>query len=244
VPRLCTVCQHPEREAADRALVAGEALRGISVRLAMSRNALHRHKREHIPALLARAREREQEHADQLQAQQVVAEVREDAHALDVMAELRRCFERVNLLFDACDRWLRDPEDPARYDVGPRADDVTVIYSELGPGGSPVQRKAKLSRLLARLEEAGIDVQRGETRHADPRELILRTAAQLQGQVELLAKLLGELDERPQVNVLLGDEWLSVRGTLLGALQPYPEARAAVAASLLALGEGRSNGHR
>ena len=44
------------------------------------------------------------------------------------MAELRRCFERVNLLFDACDRWLRDADDPSRYDIGPRAAEVLVTY--------------------------------------------------------------------------------------------------------------------
>ena len=38
-----------------------------------------------------------------------------DADAL--LVELRRYGERVNLLFDACDRWLRDPEDPTPCDA-------------------------------------------------------------------------------------------------------------------------------
>ncbi len=37
------------------------------------------------------------------------------------------------------------------------------------------------------------------------------------GNLELLAKLLGELDERPQVNVLLSPEWLELRATIVGA---------------------------
>ncbi len=53
--------------------------------------------------------------------------------------------------------------------------------------------------------------------------------------VELTAKLVGELDERPQVNVLLAPEWLAVRAALLAALRPYPEARVAVAARLAAM---------
>ena len=53
--------------------------------------------------------------------------------------------------------------------------------------------------------------------------------------LELLAKLLGELDERPQVNVVLSAEWISVRAVLLSALAPFPDARAAVAARLQAL---------
>jgi hypothetical protein len=49
-------------------------------------------------------------------------------------------------------------------------------------------------------------------------------------QIELQAKLLGELqDGGPQVNILVAPEWREVRVTVLQALQPYPEARAAVA---------------
>ena len=59
--------------------------------------------------------------------------------------------------------------------------------------------------------------------------------------VELLLEVEGELDRRPQVHLWLAPEWLTVRGALLAALQPFPEARAAVAGRLLAL-EGR-NGH-
>ena len=73
-------------------------------------------------------------------------------------------------------------------------------------------------------------------------ELVLKAVDRVQRQIELQAKLLGELDDRPHVNVLLAPEWVTVRATLLAALGPYPEARAAVAAELLAL--EASNGHR
>ena len=61
------------------------------------------------------------------------------------------------------------------------------------------------------------------------------------GCLELLAKLLGELDERPQINVLVSPEWHQVRGVLLTTLQPYPDARAAVAGALVTLDS--RNGH-
>jgi hypothetical protein len=80
-----------------------------------------------------------------------------------------------------------------------------------------------------------------EARQTGNSELALKAVDRVQRQVELQAKLLGELDDRPQVNVLLAPEWLTVRTTLLAALAPYPEARAAVAQQLLAL-EGL-NGH-
>lgn len=52
------------------------------------------------------------------------------------------------------------------------------------------------------------------------------------GNLELLAKLVGELDDRPQVNVLIAPEWISLRTRLLEALRPYPEARIAVLAAI------------
>jgi hypothetical protein len=62
------------------------------------------------------------------------------------------------------------------------------------------------------------------------------------GCLELLAELEGELDRRPTLNLLIAPEWLAVRGVLLDALRPYPEACTAVAARLGALES--SNGHR
>lgn len=66
-------------------------------------------------------------------------------------------------------------------------------------------------------------------------ELALRAIDRLLRQVELQAKLLGDLDERPQINVVASPEWLAVRAALLEALAPYPEARVAVAARLARL---------
>jgi hypothetical protein len=62
----------------------------------------------------------------------------------------------------------------------------------------------------------------------------LRTALgairEARGNVELLAKLLGELDERPQVNVIMIAP--EVRDAIVRALTPYGEARLAVAQAL------------
>jgi hypothetical protein len=65
----------------------------------------------------------------------------------------------------------------------------------------------------------------------------LRTAVaavgQARGNLELLGKLLGQLDERAQVNVLVASpEWLALRARILTVLENYPEARLALAAAL------------
>jgi hypothetical protein len=58
----------------------------------------------------------------------------------------------------------------------------------------------------------------------------LRAVDRIHRQIELQAKLLGELQETgPTVNVLIAPEWQEVRVNVLQALTPYPEARSAVA---------------
>ena len=52
------------------------------------------------------------------------------------------------------------------------------------------------------------------------------------GCVELLAKLLGELDETPVVNITISPQWLSVRAVIVQALSDHPEAKRAVAQAL------------
>ena len=70
-------------------------------------------------------------------------------------------------------------------------------------------------------------------RNAQEPRTALGAIREARGNLELLGKLLGDLDERPQVNVLIAPQWITIRGALLKALVPYPEARAAVAEALL-----------
>ena len=57
MPRVCTVCSHPERAAIDAALVAGEPNRSIARHFNVSRDAIARHKADHLPAAIVKARE-------------------------------------------------------------------------------------------------------------------------------------------------------------------------------------------
>lgn len=64
---------------------------------------------------------------------------------------------------------------------------------------------------------------------------MLAAAREFRSGVELLARLTGELDERPQnvtVNVLASPEVAQMAAALMAALQPYPAARIAAAAVL------------
>lgn len=220
MPPRCAICVHKDRAGVERALMDGSLpLRTIAVQFGTNKTTLLRHRDNHLPPAIT-------------SQQQAAAEVR----ALDVVGEIRRLLCRINLLFDACDRWLRDPENPDQYSIDPRGEDINVIVWEDGGGrGQRVMKKRKMSYLLDKLEQGGIAVERWETKHADPRELVLKTADSLKGQMEFLAKLEGQLNEGGTVNVFISPEWLALRAALLVALTPFPDARTAVAEQLLRL---------
>jgi hypothetical protein len=148
------VCDHPGRHGIDEALVSGAPYRSVAKRFELSESAVYRHKAEHLPAHLLKARDVE----EVAQADDLLEQMRHlQAHALDI---------------------------------------------------------------LERAEKAGD----------------LRTAlvaiSQARGNLELLGKLAGELDERPVVNLNVSPEWLELRAVIVGALEPHPAAHGAVLRAL------------
>ena len=68
----------------------------------------------------------------------------------------------------------------------------------------------------------------------------LAAISQARGNLELLGKLAGELDERPVVSVLVSAEWAAIRATIVEVLGSYPsEVRSAVSEALLELEVGQ-----
>jgi len=51
------VCDHPESHSIDEALVSGVPYRGVAMRFELSQSAVYRHKTDHLPAHLLKARE-------------------------------------------------------------------------------------------------------------------------------------------------------------------------------------------
>lgn len=56
--RTCTVCEHTERMAIERALVSGESIRRIAARHDLAPTSLRRHRDSHLRKALARALEK------------------------------------------------------------------------------------------------------------------------------------------------------------------------------------------
>jgi hypothetical protein len=160
VARRCTVCDHSERHGIDGALVTGAPYRSVAKRFGLSESAVYRHKTEHLPTHLLKAREVE----EVAQADDLLEQVRDlQAYALDIL-------ERA-------------------------------------------QKAGDLRTALAAISQA-------------------------RGNLELLGKLAGELDERPVVNLNISPEWLELRAVIVGALEPHPAAHRAVLRALESEGSG------
>ena len=52
------------------------------------------------------------------------------------------------------------------------------------------------------------------------------------GCCELLGKLLGELNDSPQINILLSSEWVELRTLIIQSLDQYPKARISITKAL------------
>ena len=157
MPRSCTICEHPDREAIDRQLVGDSSNLSISSLFGVSESAVRRHKANHLPAKLVMAQAAE-----------------EIAQAEDLLDQVRDLHARTLAILQAAE--------------------------------STSQHRMALSAIR-----------------------------EARSNLELLAKLLGELDERPQVNILISP---TVQTAIVTALGPYPEAKLAVAHALGELEDG------
>jgi hypothetical protein len=161
MPRVCTICSHPDRAAIDQALVGTAELRELSAVFRVSEDALWRHKDVHLPASLAKAEA-----------------ARATAQADDLLAQLKGL-------------------------------------------------RSKAVAILLKAEQAG------DLRTA---LLVIREARAC---LETLLEVEGELNRRPELHLHVSAEWIAVRAVLLRVLQPYPEARHAVAQALLEVDHAR-----
>jgi hypothetical protein len=114
---------------------------------------------------------------------------------------------------------------------------------ELLVKASEAAKVADANDLLARVEDlweeavAVLEAAKGDYDH----RVVLAAIDRAGRQLELLARLRGALNERPVVNILISPEWVAIRSAMMEALEPYREARVAVAGRLLKV-EGSTNG--
>lgn len=84
MPPTCTICRHENRRDIEKALISGVPLRDLAGRYGLSKSSLQRHKAEHLPVRLLRAKEA----AEVSQASDLLGEIRRlQDKALDILAQ-------------------------------------------------------------------------------------------------------------------------------------------------------------
>jgi hypothetical protein len=114
VPRACSICSHEHRDAMEDAFIAGQAKRRIASQHGVSERAVRYHMREHLPALLALARDAERaaradsllDRMEALQSQTLaILDAPEDQRtALAAIAQARRNLELIGEVTRELDR--------------------------------------------------------------------------------------------------------------------------------------------
>jgi hypothetical protein len=217
--RTCTVCTHADRLTIEKLLVEGVSYRDIARQYGVSFHAVGRHKTDHFPQLLADSRPldlvaKQPGNRDTVAKQTATIETYIESraddnhqHAIDVIRTTARQVEHLELLSNAVSEWLRDPEEPSRYSIDPRAGEIMVVYEDFADcteRGLPRKKRARLSQLLAHIADGSQGMVRplsGETKHADPRKLLTGVADSLKGQMQLSKQLLEALYGAEQVQL-------------------------------------------
>ena len=106
---------------------------------------------------------------------------------------------------------------PAKLVMAEKAKEVAQADSLLD------QVRDLQGRALAILDQAEMS---GDLRTA------LGAIREARGNLELLAKLLGEISDVPQVNLNVSPEWLQIRAVIVTALDSHPEAKNSVLSAL------------
>ncbi len=150
--RKCSICQHPKVYEINQAIIAGDPYRDIAQKYGVSKDALYRHARSHLPKTLSKA-----------------YQARESAQGDDL---LKRAKE----------------------------------YED------------KAVQLLKKAEQA------------EDFSTALRGVREARASLELLAKMRGELEQAGNITVNIDNhpQWIEIKAVMLTALEPYPEAKAAV----------------
>jgi regulator of protease activity HflC (stomatin/prohibitin superfamily) len=214
---------HPQKDEIDRAIAANEPNQRIATKYGVTESAVRRYIGSHFPEHVARAKElQDQGKADKL------------------LDQFKDSLERVNKLFDACDAWLTDPDDPSRYDLSPRAENITVNYERRESDDSVTRGKATLQELLETVEGGGLKVTHVSTKQADPRELILKAVDRLHAEREFLAKVQGVLAEQQaqQANLMTNPQFQAVVEVIMRVLDGHPDLKAEIVDGMRRVGPG------
>jgi len=102
--------------------------------------------------------------------------------------------------------------------------------AELLSKSNDIKEIVSADSLLLKLQEEAVFVRemRDSAKEGGDIELALKAVDRALKCIDLYAKVSGLIQEHPTINITLNAEWISLRTTIITALEPFPDAKRAV----------------
>ena len=153
-----------------------------------------------------------------------------------VVKMLKEVIVTSKKLYDSYLAYLADSENPDYIDPTPRATEIDVVYFEKDKDGKILRRgKATLQRLLEDIKQEGKDVTYVHVNTTDIRKLIIDQVNALTRQLELIAKIQGQVKD-VTISVVNSPVWIQIQQIILDAVKDNPEIRERMAKEFAQLG--------
>lgn len=218
-----SVEQHPRRRDIERCIVEGVPYNEIANNYEqLSVSSVRRYAKERMPEIIAVAK-----------LEQVDG----------ILERIEDCIVKINHFFDSVADWLSDPDDHGRPNFEPRASEVAVTAEILEDGKEkPSRRRMTMQELVDyvedRSEDRKVKVLNASLSIQDPRVTMLKTAEVLTKQLELLAKVKGQIVENRTTVLNVTADVSEIADIARKALGQYPEALSAFIEELRKKTEG------
>jgi hypothetical protein len=177
--KKCIVCNHKKVAQIEAKIRNGASLNSLHKLYGMSRNVLMKHKNVCMARLIADDND-----------------TREALVGDSLIQQVQDQISMIHKLVKACDDYLTDPDDPEKYFLGERGDEIEVVYrtfDEETGRTSNMQRKASLQEMITAVESTNhYIVMSLNSKHSDPRDLLLKAI----GKLETTSKFIMEASQK------------------------------------------------
>lgn len=212
-----SVEQHPRRRDIERSIVDGMPYGEIAKNFGgLTSSSVRRYAKDRMPEIMAVAK-----------LEQVDG----------ILERIEDCIVKIDHFFDSVTDWLSDPDDHGRPNFEPRASEMTVTAEILEEDKEkPSRKKMTMQELVdyveGREEGRKVKVLNASLAIQDPRVTMLKTADVLTRQLELLAKVKGQIVENRTTVLNVTADVSEIADIARKALEPYPEALSSFIAEL------------
>ena len=229
--RRFAVEMHKDKKAIEQAIVRGQTLVSVAKEFKINRASLAAYRDK---VLYKRMMEVEQEQTQSTHSVVKTTKERQILDSKELFDIILSAVTRMRKLSDACDEYLKDPDDITKYFLGEHEQEIDVVGDRISKDGKRYKVKRPLSVILRQLEGAGYKIEKFKSNSADPRILLVKASETLSRQMDSMVNAWTKIESQ-RVSFSKSKEWDELTRWLQDFLKKYPEERQALADRLRSL---------